>query len=154
MSAYGGLGQLGSGTPLSYSGYLKLPELLSLQVCQSDPPHHDETLFIIIHQAYELWFKLILHELRAALAFVRRDELEPTFKILARVKHIQGQLISQWAVLATLTPSEYGEFRHVLGPASGFHHTCLLPRVSVGTRPPPRRRPGCAAPWCGTAHRR
>src|SRR5438067_6011894 len=63
MSEYGGLGQLGSGTPLSYSGYLKLPELLSLQVCQSDPPHHDATLFIIIHQAYELWFKLILHEL-------------------------------------------------------------------------------------------
>ena len=63
MSEYGGLGQLGSGLPLSYSGYLKVPELLSLQVCQSDPPHHDETLFIIIHQAYELWFKLILHEL-------------------------------------------------------------------------------------------
>src|SRR5438132_331472 len=61
-----------------------------------------------------------LHELRAALAFVRRDELEPTFKILARVKHIQAQLVSQWAVLETLTPSEYGEFRHVLGPASGF----------------------------------
>jgi tryptophan 2,3-dioxygenase len=77
-------------------------------------------LFIIQHQTSELWFKLILHELRAAVAFVRRDELEPTFKILARVKHIQAQLVSQWAVLATLTPSEYGEFRHVLGPASGL----------------------------------
>jgi tryptophan 2,3-dioxygenase len=77
-------------------------------------------LFIIQHQTSELWFKLILHELRAAIAHVQKDELEPTFKILARVKHIQAQLVSQWAVLATLTPPEYGEFRHVLGPASGF----------------------------------
>jgi tryptophan 2,3-dioxygenase len=77
-------------------------------------------LFIIQHQTSELWFKLILHELRAAIAAVQRDELEPCFKILARVKHIQAQLVSQWSVLATLTPAEYGEFRHVLGPASGF----------------------------------
>ena len=105
---------------LTYSGYLQLDKLLSAQVPLSSPPHHDEMLFIIQHQTSELWFKLILHELRAAVAHVRRDELEPTFKILARVKHIQSQLVSQWAVLATLTPSEYGEFRHVLGPASGF----------------------------------
>jgi len=105
---------------MTYGGYLQLDKLLSAQVPLSNPPHHDEMLFIIQHQTSELWFKLILHELRAAVAFVRRDELEATFKILARVKHIQGQLISQWAVLATLTPSEYGEFRHVLGPASGF----------------------------------
>src|SRR2546430_17297861 len=105
---------------MTYGGYLQLDKLLSAQVPLSNPPHHDEMLFIIQHQTSELWFKLILHELRAALAFVRRDELEPTFKILARVKHIQAQLVSQWAVLATLTPSEYGEFRHVLGPASGF----------------------------------
>jgi tryptophan 2,3-dioxygenase len=105
---------------MTYGGYLQLDKLLSAQVPLSNPPHHDEMLFIIQHQTSELWFKLILHELRAAIGFVRRDELEPTFKILARVKHIQAQLVSQWAVLETLTPSEYGEFRHVLGPASGF----------------------------------
>src|SRR5918912_3502642 len=105
---------------MTYGGYLQLDKLLSAQKPLSNPPHHDEMLFIIQHQTSELWFKLVLHELRAAIALVRRDELEPTFKILARVKHIQAQLVSQWAVLATLTPSEYGEFRHVLGPASGF----------------------------------
>src|SRR5258706_12162805 len=105
---------------MTWAGYLQIDKLLAAKAPRRNPPHHDEMLFIIQHQTSELWFKLILHELRAAIAFVRRDELEPTFKILARVKHIQGQLISQWAVLATLTPSEYGEFRHVLGPASGF----------------------------------
>src|SRR5437868_8544449 len=103
---------------MTYGGYLQLDRLLSAQNPLST--HHDELLFVIQHQTSELWFKLILHELRAALGHVRRDELEPTFKILARVKHIQAQLVSQWAVLETLTPSEYGEFRHVLGPASGF----------------------------------
>jgi tryptophan 2,3-dioxygenase len=105
---------------MTYAGYLQLETLLSAQKPLSSPPHHDEMLFIIQHQTSELWFKLILHELRAAIAAVRRDELEPCFKILARIKHIQAQLVSQWAVLATLTPTEYGEFRHVLGPASGF----------------------------------
>src|SRR6059058_2880451 len=105
---------------MTYGGYLQLDKLLSAQTPLSNPPHHDEMLFIIQHQTSELWFKLILHELRAAIALVRRDELEPSFKILARVKHIQAQLVSQWSVLATLTPSEYGEFRHVLGPASGL----------------------------------
>src|SRR3954464_366585 len=103
---------------MTYGGYLQLDRLLSAQ----KPPstHHDELLFVIQHQTSELWFKLILHELRAALGHVQRDGLEATFKILARVKHIQAQLVSQWAVLATLTPTEYLEFRHVLGPASGF----------------------------------
>jgi tryptophan 2,3-dioxygenase len=105
---------------MTYAGYLQLGTLLSAQKPLSDPPHHDEMLFIIQHQTSELWFKLILHELRAALKAVQRDELEPCFKILARIKHIQAQLVSQWAVLETLTPTEYGEFRHVLGPASGF----------------------------------
>ena len=103
---------------MTYGGYLQLGQLLSAQKPLSG--HHDEMLFIIQHQTSELWFKLILHELRAAIVHVQRDELEATFKILARVKHVQAQLISQWAVLATLTPSEYLEFRHVLGPASGF----------------------------------
>ena len=103
---------------MTYGGYLQLPVLLAAQKPLSS--HHDEMLFIIQHQTSELWFKLILHELRAAIGHVQRDELEATFKILARVKHVQAQLISQWAVLATLTPTEYLEFRHVLGPASGF----------------------------------
>ena len=105
---------------MTYSGYLQLGQVLTAQKPLSDPPHHDEMLFIIQHQTTELWFKLVLHELRAAMGHIRRDELEPCFKILARIKHIQLQLVSQWSVLATLTPNEYGEFRHVLGPASGF----------------------------------
>src|SRR5205823_10673914 len=95
---------------MTYGGYLQLDRLLSAQKPISS--HHDELLFIIQHQTSELWFKLILHELRAALVHVQRDELEPVFKILARVKHVQAQLISQWAVLATLTPTEYVQFRH------------------------------------------
>jgi tryptophan 2,3-dioxygenase len=105
---------------MTYSGYLRLDLLLNAQTPLSSPAHHDEMLFIIQHQTSELWFKLILHELRAAIASIRADQLEPCFKVLARIKHIQAQLVSQWSVLATLTPTEYGEFRHVLGPASGF----------------------------------
>ncbi len=105
---------------LTYSGYLGLDRLLSAQQPLSDPPHHDEMLFIIQHQTSELWMKLLLHELGAALDHVRCDELEPCFKILARVKQIQRQLFEQWAVLETLTPAEYAEFRGVLGGASGF----------------------------------
>jgi tryptophan 2,3-dioxygenase len=105
---------------LDYSGYLHLEQVLSAQKPLSSPPHHDEMLFIIQHQTTELWFKLMVHELKAALRLVASDQLEPTFKILARVKHIQAQLLNQWSVLATLTPSEYVQFRHVLGPASGI----------------------------------
>ncbi|HZP66600.1 MAG TPA: tryptophan 2,3-dioxygenase family protein [Rudaea sp.] len=105
---------------LTYDGYLKLGQLLSAQQPLSDPPHHDEMLFIIQHQTSELWLKLIVHELRAALAALKRDDVDTCLKILARVKQIQRQLFEQWAVLETLTPSEYMQFRHVLGPASGF----------------------------------
>jgi tryptophan 2,3-dioxygenase len=105
---------------LTYDGYLQLAQLLSAQKPLGDPPHHDEMLFIIQHQTSELWMKLIVHELRAAIAHLQRDDLGPCLKILARVKQIQRQLFEQWAVLETLTPSEYMEFRHVLGPASGF----------------------------------
>lgn len=105
---------------LTYSGYLDLERLLSAQRPLSDPPHHDEMLFIIQHQTSELWLKLMIHELESAIEHVRADTLEPCFKILARVKHIQHQLTDQWSVLATLTPSEYLQFRHVLGNASGF----------------------------------
>jgi tryptophan 2,3-dioxygenase len=105
---------------LSYGGYLQLDTLLSAQTPLSDPPHHDELLFIIQHQTSELWMKLTIHELRAAIAHLRADRVDPCLKMLARVKQIQRQLTEQWSVLETLTPSEYLEFRHVLGPASGF----------------------------------
>jgi tryptophan 2,3-dioxygenase len=81
---------------------------------------HDEMLFIIQHQTSELWMKLMIHELDAALSCIRRDELEETFKIFARVGHIQRMLFEQWSVLETMTPSEYLAFRDALGKASGF----------------------------------
>jgi tryptophan 2,3-dioxygenase len=105
---------------LTYDGYLQLDTLLSAQQPLSDPPHHDEMLFIVQHHVAELWLKLIVHELRAAIAFLDADNPGPCTKGLARVKQIQRQLFEQWAVLETLTPSEYLEFRDVLGPASGF----------------------------------
>ena len=105
---------------LSYSSYLSLEGLLAQQRPLSDPPHHDEMLFIIQHQVAELWIKLIIHELTAAIDHIRHDRLPPTLKILSRVKLVQMQLFDQWAVLETLTPSEYMEFRGVLGNASGF----------------------------------
>jgi tryptophan 2,3-dioxygenase len=105
---------------LTYDGYLDLGKLLAAQHPLSQPAHHDEMLFIIQHQTSELWMKLIIHELKAAIAHLAADNLDPCLKILARIKQIQRQLFEQWAVLETLTPSEYMEFRHVLGPASGF----------------------------------
>ena len=105
---------------LTYGGYLQLDRLLSAQTARSIPPHHDEMLFIIQHQVAELWMKLVVHELRSALVHLRTDDVDTCLKVLARVKQIQRQLFEQWAVLETLTPSEYIQFRHVLGPASGF----------------------------------
>lgn len=106
------------GADTSYGGYLKLGVLLSAQQPRSS--HHDEMMFIVQHQTSELWMKLMIHELQAAIANVRADSLEPCFKILARVKQIQRQLFEQWSVLETLTPSEYLQFRDALGPASGL----------------------------------
>src|ERR1700755_2686421 len=105
---------------LSYSSYLSLDGLLAQQRPLSQPPHHDEMLFIIQHQVSELWLKLVIHELCAAIDHIHHDRLPPCLKILSRVKLIQMQLFEQWAVLETLTPSEYMEFRSVLGSASGF----------------------------------
>jgi tryptophan 2,3-dioxygenase len=109
---------------LSYAGYLRLDKILSAQEplsgTASAPPRHDEMLFIIQHQTSELWMKLAIHELKAALSFVRQDRLDACFKILARVKLIQKQLFEQWAVLETLTPSEFESFRPALGTSSGF----------------------------------
>ncbi|TDJ32394.1 MAG: tryptophan 2,3-dioxygenase, partial [Gammaproteobacteria bacterium] len=104
----------------TYSGYLRLDKILSAQKPLSDPPHHDEMLFIVMHQVAELWFKLNLHELRAAIALIQEGDLDPCLKILARVSQIQHQLFEGWGVLETLTPVEYVEFRDVLGTASGF----------------------------------
>lgn len=105
---------------VTYGGYLQLERLLSAQRPLSDPPHHDEMLFIVQHQTSELWMKLVIHELKAALEHLKHDRLDPCLKILARVKQVQRQLFEQWAVLETLTPAEYLQFRAVLGPSSGF----------------------------------
>jgi tryptophan 2,3-dioxygenase len=105
---------------VSYGGYLRLDTLLSAQQPLSSPPHHDEMLFIVQHQVAELWMKLIIHELREAIARLRADDIDTTLKVLARVKQVQRQLFEQWGVLETLTPSEYMEFRPVLGASSGF----------------------------------
>jgi len=105
---------------MSYADYLDLDTLLAAQHPRSDPPHHDELLFIVQHQTTELWLKLILHELRAVRAYFDGDLVHHALKSLARVKHIQRTLIEQWSVLATLTPNEYGEFRGTLASASGF----------------------------------
>lgn len=105
---------------MSYAGYLCLDALLAQQRPLSEPEHHDEMLFIIQHQISELWIKQLIHELTAAIWHVKHDHLDPCFKILSRAKLIQMQLFDQWAVLETLTPSEYMEFRGVLGHASGF----------------------------------
>ncbi len=106
------------GESKSYGEYLGLAQLLSAQ--QPASYEHDEMLFIIIHQASELWFKLCLHELNAALDHIRRDELGPVFKMLTRVSRIQAQLTQSWDVLATMTPADYSAFRNQLGKSSGF----------------------------------
>ena len=109
---------------LTYADYLRLEQLLGAQQPLSGapdhPPRHDEMLFIIQHQTSELWMKLMIHELKAAIRFVQADQLDACFKILARVKLIQKQLFEQWAVLETLTPSEYEGFRPALAQSSGF----------------------------------
>jgi tryptophan 2,3-dioxygenase len=105
---------------MAYGDYLGLDALLSAQHPLSEPPHHDELLFIIQHQTSELWLKLVLHELRAARAFLDADDMGQARKCIARVKHVFRTLTEQWSVLATLTPHEYSEFRGVLRSASGF----------------------------------
>jgi tryptophan 2,3-dioxygenase len=105
---------------MSYGDYLRLDLILSAQQPLSDPPRHDELLFIIQHQTSELWLKLMLHELRATRTMLQQDDLQPALKCLARVKHIQSTLIEQWSVLSTLTPSEYAQFRSYLQSSSGF----------------------------------
>ncbi|PFG13322.1 tryptophan 2,3-dioxygenase [Bacillus sp. es.036] len=103
---------------MTYGEYLNLDKILAGQNRLSD--HHDEMLFIVIHQVSELWMKLILHELRGAIEAIKKDELSTAFKMLARVSKTQTQIIQAWDVLSTLTPSEYMQFRDSLGQASGF----------------------------------
>jgi tryptophan 2,3-dioxygenase len=104
--------------PMTYGGYLDLDRLLSAQHPISD--HHDEMLFIIIHQAKELWLKQTIHELRLSCDLVRRDQLVPVHKCLSRVSRIQAVMTLSWEVLSTLTPTDYVTFRGVLGSSSGF----------------------------------
>ncbi len=103
---------------MAYGDYLQLDTLLAAQKPLSDK--HDERLFIIIHQVQELWLNLVAHELEAAIACIRGDDLPPAFKSLARVGRIQEQLIRAWDVLSTMTPSDYLAFRDDLAQASGF----------------------------------
>jgi tryptophan 2,3-dioxygenase len=103
---------------MSYGDYLQLDRLLEAQRPLSQ--NHNEMLFIVQHQTTELWMKLVIHELTAAMAQLKADALAPAFKMLARVSRIMAQLIQAWDVLSTLTPSEYMDFRASLGRASGF----------------------------------
>jgi tryptophan 2,3-dioxygenase len=106
------------GESRSYGEYLHLDKVLGAQEPLS--PHHDEMLFIVMHQASELWMKLCIHELRAAIEQIRHDDLGPAFKMLARVSRVQIQLAQSWDVLSTMTPSDYSAFREGLGKSSGF----------------------------------
>jgi tryptophan 2,3-dioxygenase len=101
-----------------YSDYLHLPELLACQ--QPLTGEHDELLFIVVHQTSELWLKQAVHELRAVIAHVRSGELEPAFKMLARVGRLQHHLIETWETLTTMTPADYLRFRDALGSSSGL----------------------------------
>ena len=103
---------------MDYGDYLHLDEVLGAQ--HSLSPNHNELLFIVQHQTSELWMKLMLHELRAAVAHVAADELQPAFKMLSRVSKIMEQLVHAWDVLATMTPPEYSAIRPYLGRSSGF----------------------------------
>ena len=110
----------GKHSTLSYNKYLKVPDLIELQECRSDPLHHDELLFITIHQAYELWFKQVLHELDAAMVTMNEDRLAAAAQTMRRVVEIEKLLITQIHILETMTPINFLGFRDQLNPASGF----------------------------------
>jgi tryptophan 2,3-dioxygenase len=110
----------GQDAPLSYNKYLRVSELIDLQTCLSTPAHHDELLFITVHQAYELWFKQILHEIDAAISLMREDRASEAALALRRVVEIEKLLISQIHILETMTPISFLGFRDELNPASGF----------------------------------
>lgn len=116
------------GEQLTYSSYLKVPELIQLQHPQSSPQHHDELLFIIVHQTYELWFKELLHDLDAVIANLReagakpesRDEVYEAARLLRRCTEITRVLVEQFTILETMLPTHFLAFRGKLEPASGF----------------------------------
>jgi tryptophan 2,3-dioxygenase len=110
----------GKDAPLSYNKYLRVPELIQLQTCLSSPAHHDELLFITVHQAYELWFKQILHEIDAAIALMKEDHAVEAAQALRRVVEIEKLLIAQIHILETMKPISFLAFRDELNPASGF----------------------------------
>lgn len=135
---------------MTYGDYLHLDELLGAQRPLSGD--HNEMLFIVQHQATELWMKLMIHELTAARDHIRRDDLQPAFKMLARVARIMAQLNQSWDVLSTLTPAEYSSFRGALGNASGFQSfqyrmvEFLLGNKQALHLEPHRHRPDLYAP--------
>jgi tryptophan 2,3-dioxygenase len=110
----------GKDAPLSYNKYLRVPELIDLQSCLSSPAHHDELLFITVHQAYELWFKQILHEIDAAIVLMKEDHAVEAAQALRRVVEIEKLLMAQIHILETMKPISFLAFRDELNPASGF----------------------------------
>src|SRR5947207_15338003 len=105
---------------LSYGSYLRVPELLALQNLQSDPPAHDELLFIVVHQAYELWFKELLFELESCRDRMFEGNVPVTLHLFKRVHEIERLLVEQLSVLETMSPQDFMAFRNKLAPASGF----------------------------------
>lgn len=110
----------GENPALSYNKYLRVQDLIQLQGCLSDPAHHDELLFITVHQAYELWFKQILHEIDAAIALLGQDRVPAATRALERVVEIEKLLLTQIHILESMTPINFLAFRDQLNPASGF----------------------------------
>jgi tryptophan 2,3-dioxygenase len=110
----------GNNPPLSYNKYLRVQDLINLQDCLSSPAHHDELLFITVHQAYELWFKQILHELDAAIQFLEEDRVPAATRAVNRIVAIEKLLVNQIHILETMTPISFLAFRDELNPASGF----------------------------------
>ena len=100
----------GDNPPLSYNKYLRVQDLINLQDCLSDPAHHDELLFITVHQAYELWFKQILHELDAAIQFMEDDRVPAATRAMKRVVEIEKLLVNQIHILETMTPISFSRF--------------------------------------------
>jgi len=132
--------QLDFSRDMSYGDYLQLDAILSAQKPLS--PAHDEMLFIVQHQTSELWMKLMLHELQAAIDHVARDDLAPAFKMLARVSRIMEQLVHAWDVLATMTPPEYSALRPYLAQSSGFQsHQYRCIEFAMGNKNPAMLQP-------------
>ena len=137
--------QLDFSQSMSYGDYLQIDTILSAQKPLS--PTHDELLFIIQHQTSELWMKLMLHELTAAMRHIAQDDLPPAFKMLARVSKIMEQLVHAWDVLATMTPPEYTAMRPYLGQSSGFQsfqYRCI--EFSLGNKNAAMLKPHAHAP--------